>query len=438
MSDMTLQAIMKLDTNQAQKALGDMHAKFTSSIKNMAAVAASAFGMSKVLEGAFNVVEIGAKLSQLSNRTGMTISDLAVLREAFETTGIGADEGTNSITRMQRSIGGINEAGEPTAKIFEQLGLNMNELKNMSPIDQLNKIGDAICELHSESERTTTAIAIFGRSGALMMQFFAEAGVIDKVTKSMGDLPDILSKNANLFKEIAENLTLIKNKSAGFFAGVMEGLAPALKSMTEFMDSINISEKGRALGEFFGTVMEAFKQGTLGEIIGLSLQVGFEKAMNWLFDKFISLIEIIGHGLANMIKAAISFSPDEVQKNFDDSIKQAKASNNSGTGTSASDQLAELWNQAKENYTQKITAAQEEANTPERTYGNKTLGSTSMIKSGFDISSDRLAKIGGFVGGGGPALDYAKRTATATEKMQKDINKLVNTNTDNVSAMQWK
>jgi hypothetical protein len=41
------------------------------------------------------------------------------------------------------------------------------------------------------------------------------------------------------------------------------------------------------------------------------------------------------------------------------------------------------------------------------------------------INADRLAKLGGFIGGaGGPALDYARRTATATERMVSDLRQL--------------
>lgn len=42
-----------------------------------------------------------------------------------------------------------------------------------------------------------------------------------------------------------------------------------------------------------------------------------------------------------------------------------------------------------------------------------------------DIVSDRLAKIGGFIGGGGgPAVDFARRTATAAEKTVSEIRQL--------------
>jgi hypothetical protein len=42
-----------------------------------------------------------------------------------------------------------------------------------------------------------------------------------------------------------------------------------------------------------------------------------------------------------------------------------------------------------------------------------------------EIYADRLAKIGGFIGGaGGPAVDFARRTATATERLVADLRQL--------------
>ena len=48
------------------------------------------------------------------------------------------------------------------------------------------------------------------------------------------------------------------------------------------------------------------------------------------------------------------------------------------------------------------------------------LGDLSKITEG-----DRLAKIGGSIGGGGPALDFHRRTAAATEATAKGVQALV-------------
>jgi len=434
MSDMMLQAIMKLDTDQAQKSLGGLHDKFASTMKKMIGIAAGAFAINKLISSGMNVVEMGAKLSELSTRTGVTVQDLTVLREAFETTGVGADEGTSAIGKMQRALGGISEDGLPTNKTFEKLGLNMEELKKARPEEALNKIGDAISEFGDINERASLACNIFGKTGQTMLQYFDETGAIEKVKKSMGDLPDIMQKNAGLFREISDNLQLIKHKGAGFFAGIMEGLAPAIKKMTDYLDSIDLSGKGRSIGQFFGTVIEAFNQGKLGELIGLSLQVGLGKALQWFFEAFIKLIGIIATGLGRMLKAALTFKDtDEVVKNM---TEEAKKSSGMGSEVkTASEKLTELWGGLREAAQKKAEELQTQSN-ERRVYGDKSLGGTPVLKTGFDIASDRLSKIGGFVGGGGPQLDYSKRTASATERAAKYLHKLANTNT-HVSAMQW-
>ncbi len=69
------------------------------------------------------------------------------------------------IGRLQKSIYDGNEA-------FGKLGLKLSDLKRLSPIDAMQRVGDAIGNLKSPTDRTKAAMDLFGKSGAKLLQVF--------------------------------------------------------------------------------------------------------------------------------------------------------------------------------------------------------------------------------------------------------------------------
>lgn len=282
MPDMNLAAVMKLDSAGMTGPLSAIQGQMAGVVGKLAAVAGGVLSVSAVFNGLRDSLNLGGQLAELSDRTGIAVKDLVVLRQAFDDTGVGAENGVNSLMLMQRALAGMNDEGEPTNKMFKQLGLNMDDLKKLSTQDQLTTIGQKIRGLKDPAEQTAAAMAIFGRSGAAMKQFFADPAAIDTARRSLGSMPDILDKNARLFDEIGDAVGRVKTKITGFWAGVLEGMAPALKGISDSLDTIDFAAMGKKAGEFIATLITAFKEGKLGEIVALSLKIGFSDAANFL------------------------------------------------------------------------------------------------------------------------------------------------------------
>ena len=63
------------------------------------------------------------------------------------------------------ALTGVNEEGLPTKDVFDKLGLSLDELSDMSPINALQAIGEKINGLASAAEKTRALKDLFGRSG---------------------------------------------------------------------------------------------------------------------------------------------------------------------------------------------------------------------------------------------------------------------------------
>ncbi|MFZ4394153.1 MAG: hypothetical protein ACOYOU_00845 [Kiritimatiellia bacterium] len=279
---MRLDAVMNLQTAGFTGPLGGVTSGLGGLVGKLAGLAAGALSVAAVIRGLKGALDMGGELTDMSARTGVGVRDLVILKQAFQDVGLGADSVGPSINLMQKALTGVNDEGEPTNKMFARLGLSLEQLRGMSAMDQFKTIGASIGALGSEGERTAASMAIFGRSGGGMKALFADPQAIEKTTAALGSMPDVMAKNAAAFDMIGDRIGQMKTKMTGLWAGVLEGMAPALDSMTEAMNGIDLAGLGVKIGNVIGILIEAFKSGQIGEMLWLSLQIGFNTLINYL------------------------------------------------------------------------------------------------------------------------------------------------------------
>jgi len=219
--------------------------------------------MGKVLEGSKFLVntlgdlsakiktgfDLGGQLDNLSTQIGVSAGRVSVLRQMFDDAGIGADALGNTMTAMSRALAGVSEDGEPTNKMFEKLGLSAEALKKLDPEAQFHAIGKSVKELQDPIERNTALMGIFGKSGVPLSRIFADDGALETAEKRLGGLPAIMDKNAAAFNMISSRLGGLKTKTAGFWAGMAEGVLPMADTITRALDGIDLSGLGKRVGD---------------------------------------------------------------------------------------------------------------------------------------------------------------------------------------------
>jgi hypothetical protein len=201
---------------------------------------------------AFNAaIAMGGQLNDLSARTGETAGNLAILQRAFENAGAGADSVGPTINRLQRAIVEAGQGGKEQAEAFAKLGINLAEIKNLTPTEQLQTIAKALQNVGNDSDRTAIAMQLLGRSGGELIPLLRAMGVeLDVARGQLGSTPGVMDRVAGALDTLGDNFNAIGHKGKEFAAGLLERAAPALVEITNRMANIDAAGLGAKLSEY--------------------------------------------------------------------------------------------------------------------------------------------------------------------------------------------
>ena len=451
---MLLSAFLKLDS----AAFGTGIGKALEGVKSVIRVAGD---LNARLTSAF---DMGGSLNHLAMQTGELPSTLKVLKQAFADTGVGAESLGSALAIMRKSLGGVNDQGEPTGKMFQKLGLDIEAIKGMGAEQQFKVIGDAIKSLQTPAEQTAAAMGIFGRSGNTMLSLFKTDGAIEGARASLGELPALLDRNAAAFDNVSTKIGHIKEKGQGLWAGLAEGLLPLADQVSTVLDGLDLTGWGQRVGRWIGTVTEMFQMAGWGTMVSLLWEVGWKEALNFTINilKNIAniLFELLSYPIAGIgalfkrvwdgILQAISKIPKiNAMLGLEDFKPEAmgdafKRMQDGMTGwldysnvdlfdaSDAKAQLAAAFNQALPVYEEKIARVQAAANAAARGFGDVGLSDNAVAKtgkggSGGNILSDALQRIGGSIGGTAPNArmeGFARDTLSVNKSMLQKLTKI--------------
>jgi hypothetical protein len=287
----------------AQNSLKELHSSVIGT-KELIVGAFAAIGSSVAiikLKEAFNV---GAELNNLSNATGAAVSDLMVLKQAFEENGIEADKVGPSLGKLRNAI--VSAAATGDGEAFRKLGVNVKALGNMSAAEQMKTVGDAIMRIQNPTERSAYAMQLFGKNGQAMLSMFANAGAMDEAAEAIGNQAKILDDNSAIFHDITAKLNLVGVKLQGFFVGMAAEIAPAIKPLLDAFATIDLSKIGEEIGDAIAFLVTAFSSGNLSTLLGDSVILSFENAVNFLEAALIGCVYAFGQYIIEEFKDAIA------------------------------------------------------------------------------------------------------------------------------------
>lgn len=224
----------------------------TSALKGLVTIGALKIALSEVTAAFAEVkqaIDLGGELSDLSSRTGQTVSDLVVLRQAFENAGLGAGATGQLLNLLQKSLTGLNEDGEPTSKAFDRLGVSLESLKSQSAVGQIETLSTAFTQIQNPADRTRAAMELFGRSGGQMLAILSDSSAMGVARQQVGSLGETMEKNAAAFDKLGDSWDSIGLRMTQLFSGVAEELAPMLQNIADQANSLDLTEVGREIGD---------------------------------------------------------------------------------------------------------------------------------------------------------------------------------------------
>jgi hypothetical protein len=228
------------------------------------AIDAAFSAATKTIASFGDALNMGGRLNDLADRTGIAVDKVLLLERAFQNAGVGADSLGPILNKMQKALVDAEDGTSKAAYAFADLGLSLSQLRGLSPEEQLRTIGKAIAAIPDPAQRAATAMEIFGKSGGALNQVFANFDDEIKTAKlQLGSLPDIMKAGSSQFDRISDNLVVVGGKFIEFAAGLIDKVKPALDAVTTALSMFDAAKVGQEIGEFFvgaGNGMKLFQK----------------------------------------------------------------------------------------------------------------------------------------------------------------------------------
>ncbi len=212
---------MSAGLNRAQKDLK----RFQGVASNIAAGIAGAFSIYAIRGMINDFADLGDMFDKMSQRTGVSVEALSGLKFAAEQSGASIETVETGIRNMQRVLLDVQQGSTTAAKTLQMLGLNINELKTLSPEQQFLEMAQAIAGVEDPSRQAALAMELFGRSGTQLLpmlrqgeagieQLMAEAkrlGIVmsEEDAKAAADFTDAMNRLSKVFQGIATQLASV-------------------------------------------------------------------------------------------------------------------------------------------------------------------------------------------------------------------------------------
>ncbi len=253
------------DTSQAERqieklgeALANIEAVSGAATKALAVVTAAAgalaFATVKTLDS------VGA-LADTAKSLGTTVQSLQAFQNSAILAGVGADEFTNSLRKLQANIGDALVKGTgPATDALKRLNLTAGELSRLGADQQFARIAAAINQLPTPAERSAAALDLLGKQGPRLLEAAENAERLKREAEALGialsdfdvraieqagdsldelkfiaegALQKAIAEIAPLLIAVARNIKAAVEEAGGFEAILKDRLLPAIRLLTQ-------------------------------------------------------------------------------------------------------------------------------------------------------------------------------------------------------------
>lgn len=224
---------------------------------------AALYSVEKVKEFGLGVLETADSLYKLSQKTGVSVTDLAKLKGVAEISGVQFDQLGIALRKLSVNLVEANNGNQEFAGTFKKLHIDIHKtgggLKDAGTI--VKELADKFSKLKDGPEKAAIAVKLFGRSGSDIIPLLNRgAGAIEEFSTSMDQ---DFGARAEAFNE---SIILIgKNLKSGGIAGMKE----ILPTLQELANSFKVLTKTKTdtLG-FFDVLGESARLMSQAIVVG--------------------------------------------------------------------------------------------------------------------------------------------------------------------------
>jgi phage-related protein len=184
--------------------------------------------------------DYGGAVNKLTSLMNVSTEDASRLVGQWQRYGIEASTGMMAVKLLSRNIVAAKQGNKGAIASFKQLGISMNDLKNMSAAQVMMKARDAMSMMGDKTQRTALMLKLFGRSGTEMVNWTKQApSSIANVNKSLQKLGLVWGdKQLKTYKDMAAAQGDMKLAWLGLQMTIAQALIPTLTSLVKWFGAI--------------------------------------------------------------------------------------------------------------------------------------------------------------------------------------------------------
>lgn len=185
-------------------------------------------------------VSAGDEVHKMALRTGFSTEALSELKYAAEICGTDLGSLEKGVKKMSKTIVDASDGLTTYVRAFDRIGLSAQELIDLSPEEQFDKIAMAIAKVESPTIRAAVAQEIFGRAGTQLLPLFAQgAEGIEELRQKAHDMGLVFDQEAaEKAARLNDSMTTLKGSFKGATMVIAEALVPTITSLVDKVSSI--------------------------------------------------------------------------------------------------------------------------------------------------------------------------------------------------------
>jgi len=265
--------------------LGDKFKKLGAAIL-IAAAAMTAF----VAKAVHDWADVGDTLDKMTDRTGVAVEKLAELDYILKLSGSSLDMFEKANRTLSKAILDASDGLQTYVRIFDKLGLSLDDLQRMSPEEQFWAVAKALADVEDKSTQIGLASQIFGRAGTSFLPMLAEGS------------EGILAMQKD-FAEFGYQWTTDAAAAAAALNDASQRLAAAWQNIQfVLIDTLELDKKLNQLSDYLVKVSTWIgeNRGKIDTVVDMVVGIGK------IFYYFMKLLAFIGTAVAEFAKTVLT------------------------------------------------------------------------------------------------------------------------------------
>lgn len=261
-----------------------------------AAAAAATAITAKLVSSEMKAIDATAKLAA---RVGATTEEITGLQHAAELTGSSAEQMGEGLNVLSKRLGEAAQGSGEAANALDALGLNVQELIDKRPGEQMRIIADAMQGLSSQAERNAVASDLFSRANQDLVNTLAEGREgLDRMKEEARELGLTFSNvDARQVEAANDALTRVSSALTGLSRRLTVELAPVIEAVAN-----RFVAAAKDTGGFRDSVVSGMETAAVSIAHIVNAVKGFQIAWEGMKLAFQGVRILINQGLESILE----------------------------------------------------------------------------------------------------------------------------------------